>query len=175
VTGRRSGRKFVAAGFDPRNSDFVLRVAWPLFVLNIINDFIEEDTSYVSSFNTGEVWRIPAPSAAEVATLKSPDKVVHQVPVKEGRAIFLGDQAGFYELTVQAEPEPITTMFAANLSNIEESKIKPVDKLELGGKTALAPSGFDPGMKREIWLYLLVAAVILSTLEWITYHRRITV
>ena len=30
-------------------------------------------------------------------------------------------------------------------------------------------------MKREIWLYLLIAAVILSTLEWITYHRRITV
>ena len=44
VSGRRDGRAFVALGFDPRNSDFVLRVAWPLFVLNTINTFIEEDT-----------------------------------------------------------------------------------------------------------------------------------
>lgn len=175
VAGRRSGRKFVALGFDPRDSDFVLRVAWPLFVLNTINDFIEEDTSYVSSFFTGDVWHIPAPSGAEVATLKSPDGKTHSVPIKEGRAVHLGDQAGFYELTVKTEPEPTTSMFAANLSNIDESRIKPSETLELGGKPAALPSGFDPGMRREIWLYLLLAAVIVSTIEWFTYHKRITV
>ena len=52
-------------GFDPRNSDLVLRVAWPLFVLNSINAFVEEDTGYVSSFRTGDVWRIPAPSSVD--------------------------------------------------------------------------------------------------------------
>ncbi len=72
VTGRRSGKKFVELGFDPRDSDMVLRVAWPLFVLNTINDFIEEDTSYVSSFTTGNVWNIPAPSGPEIATLEGP-------------------------------------------------------------------------------------------------------
>lgn len=175
VTGRRSGRRFVALSFDPRDSDFVLRVAWPLFVLNTVNDFIEEDTSYVSSFFTGDVWNIPAPVGAEVATLKGPDGKLKSVPIKEGRAVYLGDQAGFYELSVKTEPEPTTSMFAANLSNIDESRITPVDKLELGGKPALLPTGFDPGMRREIWLYLLLAAAIVSTLEWITYHRRITV
>ena len=175
VSGRRGGRKFVALGFDPRDSDFVLRVAWPLFVLNTINDFIEEDTSYVSSFFTGDVWNIPAPSGAEVATLKAPDGKTHRIPIKEGRAVYLGDQAGFYELTIQTEPEPTTSMFAANLSNIDESRIKPADTLELGGKPAALPSGFDPGMRREIWLYLLLAAVIVSTIEWFTYHKRLTV
>jgi Ca-activated chloride channel family protein len=175
VTGRRSGKKFVQLGFDPRDSDMVLRVAWPLFVLNTINDFIEEDTSYVSSFTTGNVWSIPAPTGPETARLKGPDGKVHTIPVKEGRAVYLGDQAGFYELTVQAEPEPVTSMFAANLSNVEESRITPVEKLELGGKAAAAPLGFDPGMRREIWLYLLIAAAIVSTIEWITYHRRLTV
>lgn len=175
VTGRRSGKKFVQLGFDPRDSDMVLRVAWPLFVLNTINDFIEEDTSYVSSFTTGNVWSIPAPTGPETASLKGPDGKTHTIPVKEGRAVYLGDQAGFYELTVQAEPEPVTSMFAANLSNVEESRITPVDKLELGGKPVAAPLGFDPGMRREIWLYLLIAAAIVSTIEWITYHRRLTV
>jgi len=30
-------------------------------------------------------------------------------------------------------------------------------------------------MRREIWLYLLLAAVIVSTIEWFTYHKRVTV
>jgi hypothetical protein len=175
VAGNRAGRRVVALGFDPRDSDMVLRVAWPLFVLNTINDFIEEDTSYVSSFTTGNVWSIPAPSGPETATLKGPDGKVHTIPVKEGRAVYLGDQAGFYELTVKAEPEPVTSMFAANLSNVEESRITPGETLALGGKSAEAPIGFDPGLRREIWLYLLLAAAIVSTIEWITYHRRLTV
>jgi Ca-activated chloride channel homolog len=175
VAGRRAGRKFVALGFDPRNSDFVLRVAWPLFVLNTINDFVEEDTGYVSSYRTGDVWRIPAPSAAEIATLEDPSGQKRQVPVKEGRAVYLGDQAGFYKLSVDAEPEPLTTMFAANLADLEESRIEPKRELALGGKTAVAPAGFTPGVRRELWLYLLGAVLLVSVLEWVTYHRRITV
>jgi Ca-activated chloride channel homolog len=30
-------------------------------------------------------------------------------------------------------------------------------------------------VRREIWVYLLAAAVALTALEWFTYHRRITV
>jgi Ca-activated chloride channel homolog len=175
VAGRRAGRKFVALGFDPRNSDFVLRVAWPLFVLNTINDFVEEDTGYVSSYRTGEVWRIPAPSAAETATLEDPSGQKRTVPVKEGRAVYLGDQAGFYKLSAGAEPEPQTTMFAANLADLEESRIEPKRELALSGKTAVAPAGFTPGVRRELWLYLLGAVLLVSVLEWVTYHRRITV
>jgi Ca-activated chloride channel family protein len=175
VSGRRGGRKFVALGFDPRNSDFVLRVAWPLFVLNTINDFVEEDTSYLSSYRTGDVWQVPAPSAARTALLKDPAGAERPVPVKQGRAIYLGDQAGFYQLTVPSESEKLTTMFAANLANPEESRIEPVKELQLAGKQAGALQGFVPGVRREIWIYLLLAVVIVSALEWLTYHRRITV
>ena len=175
VAGRRSGRRFVALGFDPRNSDLVLRVAWPLFVLNVINDFIEEDTGYVSSFMTGNVWHIPAPSGAQSAELKRPDGKTLTVPVKEGRAVYLGDRAGFYELTAKMEPEPVKTMFAANLVSPEESQIEPVKKLALKGEALARPEGFKPGVRRELWLYLLLAALIVSVVEWLTYHRRVTV
>ena len=175
LAGRRAGKKFVALGFDPRSSDFVLRVAWPLFVLNVINDFIEEDTGYVSSYRTGEVWSMPAPSGAEIALLVDPSGKRRNVPVKEGRAVYLGDQAGFYKLIVGAEPEASTTMFAANLADIEESRIEPKKELALGGRPANAVAGFTPGVRREIWIYLLVALIVVSVMEWVTYHRRITV
>ena len=176
VSGRRSGKKFVALGFDPRESDFVLRVAWPLFVLNTINDFVEEDTSYISSYRTGDVWHVPAPSGAEAATLVDPAGRERKVPVKEGRAVYLGDQAGFYKLRAASEQaENGETMFAANLADPKESHIEPVKELKLGSKEAGALGSFVPGVRRELWLYLLIAVLIVSAIEWLTYHRRVTV
>lgn len=175
VEGRRAGRRFVALGFDPRQSDFVLRVGWPLFILNAINSFVEEDTEYLSSYRTGEVWHIPAPSEARAATLVDPLGLERLVPVKEGRAIYFGDQAGFYELTVGRDGDRATSSFAANLLDSAESQIEPVARLELGGRRAEAPSGFHTGVRRELWLYLLLGAIGLSALEWFTYHRRVTV
>lgn len=175
VSGARSGHPFVALGFDPRNSDWVLRVAWPLFVLNTINAFIEEDTGYVSSFRTGEVWRIPVPSSNDSATVIDPRGVHHEVPVKEGRAVYLGEQAGFYKLAAGTGSAAVATEFAANLSDLDESRITPSPTLDLGKQKAAAVSIGAPAGKREIWVYLLAAVIALSLIEWITYHRRVTV
>ncbi|MEP7051454.1 MAG: VWA domain-containing protein [Pseudomonadota bacterium] len=175
VSGARAGRPFVVLGFDPRSSDLVLRVAWPLFVLNSINAFIEEDTGYVSSFRTGDVWRVPVPSSAESATVIDPTGFRHTVPVKEGRAVYLGELAGFYKLVTGSGVDATTSEFAANLSDLAESRITPARELALGAQKASPVSIGVPGSKREPWVYLLAAAIMLSVIEWITYHRRVTV
>jgi hypothetical protein len=175
VSGSRAGHQFVVLGFDPRNSDLVLRVAWPLFVLNSINAFVEEDTSYVSSFRTGDVWRIPVPSSADSAIVIDPRGLHHTVPVKEGRAIYLGEEAGFYKLVAGSGSDAVTSEFAANLSDLTESSITPVTELALGKSRAQAVRFGAPGSKHEVWVYLLAAVLALSVIEWITYHRRVTV
>ena len=89
--------KFVVLGFDVRQSDLPLRIAWPVFLLNTINWFVEEDSEYLSSFKTGEVWHMPVPlGAASSATLVDPTGARHLVPVQDGRAVFFGSKAGFY-------------------------------------------------------------------------------
>jgi len=175
VSGARSGHPFVALGFDPRGSDLVLRVAWPLFVLNAINAFVEEDTGYVSSFRTGEVWRIPVPSSIDSATVIDPHGVQHVVPVKEGRAVYLGEEAGFYKLSAGSGSFAVSSEFAANLSDLAESRITPVTELSIGRKKAQPVVIGAPGSRRELWVYLLAAVLALSVIEWVTYHRRITV
>jgi hypothetical protein len=175
VTGRRGGRRFVALGFDPRQSDFVLRVAWPLFVLNSIESFVEEEAGYVSSFQTGDVWRIPAPSDAKTAIIEDPEGRRTEVPVQGGRAFYLGERAGFYKLLSAAPGAALLSEFAGNLSDSEESHVKPIEKLELGGHEATAPAGFVAGVRNEWWIYLLLGVVLLSLLEWVGYHRRVTV
>lgn len=175
VGGRREGKRFLALGFDPRKSDFVLRVGWPLFLLNTINDFVEEDTSYVSSFNTGEVWQIPAPLGQTQGKLREPNGQVRTIPLRAGRAVTFGEQAGFYELALESAPETTKISFAANMIDPEESRIGPHAELTLGKRRAEAAPEFTLGVRRELWLYILLAAVGLSLIEWFTYHRRVTV
>ena len=171
VAGTRGGYKFVAVGFDVRDSDLPLRTAWPLFVIDSINWFSDEDAQYLSSFRTGEVWRIPVAAGLTQATLKRPDGVVQTVPVHEDRAVVLGEEAGFYELTFGEQ----TTAFAANLLDASESAVEPQKTIAVDGKNAGEVAGFHAGVRREIWIYLLLAAALLTALEWATYHRRVTV
>ena len=158
-------------GFDVRDSDLPLRVAWPLFVLDCIDWFTDEDAQYLSSLRTGEVWRLPVGATASQATVKLPGGLSQSVPVHEGRAVLLGERSGFYELTAGGE----TSTFAANLLDASESAIAPHDNVLVAGREAGAVEGFHAGVRREIWIYLLLAAALLSALEWATYHRRVTV
>ncbi|HSQ64449.1 MAG TPA: VWA domain-containing protein, partial [Polyangiaceae bacterium] len=193
VSGNRGGHKMVAMGFDIRESDLPLRVAWPVLLLNIVNYFTDEDASYLSSFRTGDVWRIPVGQSASQATLTLPGGASQPIPVHEGRAVYLGQRSGFYDLALGgaggAAPAPkapgdkdkdVTTAgadvhFAANLLDDAESTIAPAEKLTVDGKDAGRVSAFHVGVKREWWIYLLIAAVLITFVEWITYHRRITV
>jgi von Willebrand factor type A domain len=174
VSGARQGHRFVALGFDPRDSDLVLRIAWPLFVLNTINAFIEEDTGYVSSFRTGDVWRIAVPASLGTVNLVEPGGAKHSVPVNDGRAVFRGELAGFYKLSGGADDAPLGE-FAANLSDLEESRIAPQKELKMGGKAATAVSASPVSLRSDVWIYLLLAVIAVSLIEWITYHRRVTV
>jgi hypothetical protein len=174
VSGARAGHRFVALGFDPRDSDLVLRIAWPLFVLNTINAFIEEDTGYVSSYRTGDVWHIAVPGSLSTVNLLEPGGAKHAVPVSDGRAVFRGELAGFYKLSGGADDAPLGE-FAANLSDPDESRIAPQKELVLAGKKAAAVSASQVSLHSEVWIYLLLAVLAISLIEWITYHRRVTV
>jgi len=174
VGGARAGHRFVALGFDPRDSDLVLRIAWPLFVLNTINAFVEEDTGYVSSFRTGDVWHIAVPGSLSTVTLLEPGGAKHAVPVSDGRAVFRGELAGFYKLSGGADDAPLGE-FAANLSDLDESRIAPQKELVLAGKKASAVSVAQVSLRSEVWIYLLLAVIGISLIEWVTYHRRVTV
>lgn len=171
VTGTRGGQRFVALAFDPRDSDIVLRASWPVFVLNTLNELAEGDAAYLSSFRTGEAWHVPVSGDAESVTIESPRGQKQEVPVQDGRAVIFGTEAGFYTLTSKGG----ASRFAANLADPVESTVKPVPKLAIQGTEAAEVTGFHEGRRYEYWAYLLLAAALLTTLEWVTYHRRITV
>jgi hypothetical protein len=66
-------------------------------------------------------------------------------------------------------------LIAGNLSDPRESDCAPVATLDVNGTRATAPRAGRAGVRRELWRYLLLAAMLILTVEWYTWHRRVTV
>lgn len=171
VEGKRGGVPFVVLTFDVRRSDLPLRVAWPLFLLNALDFFVQAESDFRSSYETGETWHVPVPADAQVATFTGPDGVEQRAPVVEGRAVFGGTRAGFYRVAAGASEQVI----AANLGAGEESRIHPSDELRVAGRKAGEPSAGAAGARDRIWIYLVLGVLSVLFVEWILYHRRWTV
>lgn len=174
-------RRTVAVGFDLRQSDLPLRVAFPVLLVNALDWFVGDEGSDVATFATGHTWRVPlrgtASAAARSALLTgptAPGSAPMQIPVYEGVAQLYGERAGFYELTAGAG----RVLLAANLADETESaaQVRPVLRVGPAPGVALAapPSGRS-AVKRVLWPYLLLVTLLLLGLEWHTYHRRWTV
>ena len=75
-----------------------------------------------------------------------------------------------------SEATPLATLeVATNLSSTVESQITPAADLTLAGKTLEAPPTFAISARRDLWVYIVLLVLALVCVEWITYHRRITV
>jgi hypothetical protein len=111
-----------------------------------------------------EVW-LSGPASSEP----------RRVPVQDGRAVHLGVDAGFYSLETGPKGAAVKSEFAANLADREESSIEPKKTITVDGRDAGPLTGFHVGVRSEWWILLLALAILLTTIEWATYHRRITV
>jgi hypothetical protein len=184
---REPGRKLIAFGFALGGTDLTLRVGFPLLLVNTLDWFAGDDVDLATTYTTGKRLRLPLDGVAGVreVTVVEPGGTRRQAPVVEGQATFYGARVGVHQIIAYDpagapagadEPKPVAGLeLAANLGSPTESTIAPAADLALAGKTLTPPPTFAITARRELWVYLLLAALALIGLEWITYHRRITV
>jgi hypothetical protein len=176
-------RRSLALGFDLRQSDLPLRVAFPLLLMNTLDWFAGEVDEDLGSRRTGQIWRIPlsrvssGAGASSRALLSSanlllPDGELLTTPVSEGYALHYGQRVGFYELS---RPDGVPQRFAGNLSDPTESAALLRGELRAGNATLRPPEAGERALRRVLWPYLLLAVLFLLALEWWSYHRRWTV
>ncbi|MCW5801940.1 MAG: VWA domain-containing protein [Deltaproteobacteria bacterium] len=189
VAAKRDGkRKVLAFGFSlpasGRDSatDLPLRVAFPMLLVNALDWFAGDQSDLLTTYPTGTRERIPLDGAvgATEAEVKGPDGGITRTPVVEGLATFYGHRVGFYEVAAKDALGKVIARIelAANLASPSESDIAPSAELTLGGKNGKkleAPEKFAITHSRQLWIYLILFAMGLILVEWITYHRRITV
>jgi hypothetical protein len=189
LAAKRDGkRKILAVGFSlpaqGRDSatDLPMRVAFPMLLVNALDWFAGDQTDLLTTYPTGTRERVPLDGVvgATEAEVRGPDNQLTHTPVIDGLATFYGARVGYYDLAAKAHDGSVLARIelAANLASPEESDIAPSAKLTLGGpggKQLVEPEAFAVSRSQQLWIYLIVLAAGLILVEWITYHRRITV
>jgi len=186
IAAKREGRrKILAFGFSlpatgrESATDLPMRVAFPMLLVNTLDWFAGDQTDLLTTYPTGTRERVPLDGVvgATEAEVTGPDGSITRTPVIEGLATFYGSRVGYYDLAAKGlNGKTIAQIqLAANLASPGESDIAPSSELTLGGRKLEAPEAFAITHSRKIWIYLIFFAMALIVMEWITYHRRITV
>jgi hypothetical protein len=186
IAAKRDGkRKILEFGFSlpapGRDSatDLTLRVAFPMLLVNALDWFAGDQSDLLTTYATGSRERVPLDGVvgASEAEVKGPSGAVTRTPVIDGLATFYASEVGYYDLAAKAPNGGVLArvQLAANLASPAESDIAPSAKLSLGGKQLAAPEAFAISHSQKLWIYLIIFAAAMILVEWITYHRRITV
>lgn len=186
IAAKRDGRrKILAFGFSLPSTgrdaatDLPMRVAFPMLLVNTLDWFAGDQADLLTTYPTGQRERVPLDGVvgATEAEVTGPDGTITHTPVLDGLATFYGAHVGYYDLAAKAADGHVMARLelAANLASPSESDIAPSTSLTLGGKKLEAPAAFAITHSQKLWIYLVLLAFGLIVVEWVTYHRRLTV
>ncbi len=168
------GQRFVALAFGVTDSDLPLRIAFPLLVHNAVQWLAGGDAALGRPLRAGEVLALRAGESMSREPITSIAGGTASAPAARVEAIFAPARNGFYlrRDASGAESWIAVNTFDDNTSNLSRQA------------TSIArPAGSgEPAISHRVgffrawppWVYLAGAALFLSALEWMLYHRRRT-
>lgn len=182
VLRERPERSLLVVGFDPRQSDLPLRVAFPLLISNVIDYFESRRPGFVATVPAGTsreltLAQLGLGSSEGITTLEVQGPSGRRtLRAQDGRFRLLADELGIHTLsTVDGELAGATVDLAVNLADTEASDLRPrLDELgpEFRAPEAPAPAPVSDG---PLWTLLLGGCLLILAVEWASYHRRRTV
>lgn len=170
VAGSKNGRRFVQISFSLLESDFPLHVGFPIFVANCL-DWLSPASGAGAgdSIHTGQAAYIDVPPDVRELTVTDPDGRKHAVKVTSTPVIYENtERAGVYQVTSRG----LKKEFACNVASPQESSTKPKNTLRVGGKQ-FTSSSKGVQTNREFYGWLIFVVLVLLTVEWYAYHRRL--
>lgn len=171
VAGELGRQRIVWLGFDVLDSNWPLRVSFPIFIANCA-DWLNPASARNAQLlvKAGTPLRLTLSAPVAKAEVQFPDGSKRDLePDPQSTELVFGDTAkeGVYHLTVGTNE----TTFCVNLLDADESNIKPRDELSLGEYTKVTASTAKPA-NTELWRTLAIIALFVLLFEWWWYHRR---
>ncbi|MCR9165136.1 MAG: vWA domain-containing protein [Nannocystaceae bacterium] len=174
----------LGVGFDPRQSDFPMRIAFPLFIDNLVRYVEQRTPGFVASAPLGLSQALGladlglSPEGIGRVEVTGPDGVPQTRPVERGRFRMRALVPGIYTIAALDGPAAGAQVeVAVNQANPDASDLHSVlAAMELPEETSAGPAP-EPAPLTEgpLWTALMLVAAGLIALEWATYHRRVTV
>ncbi len=172
-------RRYVALSFDLRRSLLPMNYAFPILVVNAISWFWEDAEGLLQPNRAGVPLALDVPGTGSTLKVSGPaDATVLARRVGE-RVHLSASRLGIWEVSDPTlPPDPKASSIAAiavNLLSPDESRIAPMP----ADYTAWVPPTFEEAHEniwlRDFWRVLLLAALALVMVEWLTWHRRVTI
>lgn len=167
-------RDIVLWSFDLFESNFPLRIAFPILVSNTIDWLLRDTPANESSIlNTGGVIQMDGPKDLRRANMTDPDGQVWSLhPNASNRLLYdRTSRVGFYRSEINSSPNEV---FGVSLADAAESDIAPKRSLSFQNAEIRATYGTERAI-HETWKWFALAAVAFLLLEWLIYHKRIWV
>jgi len=150
--------QWVMTTFSTDASDFAFHAGFPVFVDNAMSWFGRDRLA---------LRRMPGAVDIPIANAQIRKMDGSTVPSRESLdgTVFDAPDAGLYVASQGDVSQYVAVNFANRLySDINNSHVR-------DSKSSQAAT---PLLRRELWYYMLFAAMILIGAEWFTYHRRMT-
>jgi hypothetical protein len=171
LAGDLGRQRIVWVGFDPLESNWPLRVSFPIFIANAV-DWLNPANAKNSQLliKAGDPFRLGLSDPVKSAEVKLPDGSTKHLPVDaKANEIAFGETArqGVYHL--RAGTNDVT--FTANLLDSSESNIQPRDELKFGEFTRVTATTVQR-TNMELWRTLAAIGLAVLLFEWWWYHKR---
>ncbi|MEJ7613405.1 MAG: BatA and WFA domain-containing protein [Candidatus Fervidibacter sacchari] len=165
VAGERGGKRWLFVGFNLLDSDFPLRVGFPIFVANALRWSIGgQRWEQGFTVKAGSIVSLTVPD--QQVSLRHPDGRTEIIKAPEHLLTLRAtEQVGVYEL----RSGKLRVNFAVNLLNADESDIAPKQTITLGAHTIAAQT---PKMTwRDFWWLFVLLALFVLAVEWFVFVR----
>ena len=174
----------IVTAFDTANTNWPLDVSFVVFLGSAVNYLGEDPTApgVGRLVQPGDVLSDRLPAGATDARVRGPSVDAPLLPGPDGRVVF-GPvrEAGLYNVSWEGEALPTdgtlggraVRPFAANLLSPGESDVQTVTQLAVGSRTVASQAGAAVKITRELWPWLLLAAVAFILFEWFIYNRKV--
>jgi Ca-activated chloride channel homolog len=159
-------------GFDVHDSDFPLRIGFPILVQNL-SEWMLPPSVPSRSFHPGEaVTIVPAAGVTSVTVLR-PDGSRRAFATGSIATFADTDLVGVYTVEQALAGKVERSWFAVNLFSDTTSQLKPADRLTLPpSRSTAGVQGQHRGLI-EIWPWIVLAALAIVVAEWLAFHRGI--
>ncbi|PYS02613.1 MAG: hypothetical protein DMG16_08205 [Acidobacteria bacterium] len=150
--------KWVMLTFNLESSDFPFHIGFPVFIENVL-----------AWFNRDQFALKRSPGVVDVplanAQIRTIDGKLVSSEQQLGKTIFLANEPGLF-----AGAQGDTRVHVA--VNLANPRFSDINRSVFRTDRTAAREQF--WLRRELWFYMLLAAAVLISIEWFTYHRRIT-
>jgi Ca-activated chloride channel homolog len=159
-----AGARVVAVAFSVADSNFPLRVGFPLFVSNVIHWLAERRSRSQAMMKAGGTF-FPKPGE-EIGEHPLPHQQANNEsePAGYSRTPLTVRENGFYEVRGSAE----TPWLAVNTADAAESDLRIAQSESAARPFTRSWAALQP------WRWLTLAALVLLVIEWCLHHRRVT-